>query len=99
MLLWAFLAICGFCIIGEIVTNRFDMFNETLCNTNWYFFPIKLQQMLAIFMTITQQSATIHGSGSIVCRREAFKKVKLTEIQHSHWFGFVFVIENSSIDM
>ena len=77
MLFWSFMAIFGFCILGEIVTSQFDSFNETLCNTNWYLLPNEIQQMLVIFFAFVQQSATIHGAGKTVCKLEAFKKVKL----------------------
>lgn len=75
MLFWSFMAIFSFCLLGEVVINEFDMFNKALCNTNWYFFPIEMQQMLMIFMTFVQQSATIRGTGKTVCRLEVFKEV------------------------
>lgn len=75
MIFWAFVALLGFCMLGEIVTNEFDTFYEGLCNKNWYFFPIELQRMLVIFMPMAQKSVTIHGSGTTLYRLAAFKKV------------------------
>lgn len=78
---WAFFIIFGFCILGEMVTNRFDTFYETLCNTDWYLFPTELKRTLVTFMTIVQKSATIRGSGNIVCKLAAFKKVNFASSQ------------------
>lgn len=76
MSFWSFMAILGFCLLGEIVTIQFDRFNETLCtNTNWYLLPIEMQRMLVVFIAFAQHSVIIRGSGQIVCRLEAFKKV------------------------
>lgn len=68
------MALFLFCFLGDMVTIRSDMFNETLCNTDWYLFPIELQRMMAIFMATVQQPTTV-GNGSAVFNREAFKKV------------------------
>lgn len=79
MSFWSFMAILGFCLLGEIVTIQFDRFYETLCtNTNWHLFPIEMQRMLVIFIAFAQHSAIIRGSGQTVCRLEAFKKVSWT---------------------
>lgn len=88
MIFWSFVALLGFCMLGEIVTNKFDTFYAGLCNKNWYYFPVELQQMLVIFMPIAQKSVTIHGSGTTLCRLEAFKKVMF---RHSIFFRFAFL--------
>lgn len=97
MIFYSFIAILGFCSLGEVVTNRFDTFNEELCNKNWYLFPSELQRMLVIFMSIVQKSVIIHGSGKAACRLEAFKKVKSFAIQFYWCIQYFFInITNSS---
>lgn len=84
LLVWAFFSTFTFCFIGEVMKNQFDTYNETLCNTNWYFFSLEMQQMLMIFLKIVQQSATIHGSGNVVCTREVFKRVSVENTLRSN---------------
>lgn len=85
MTFWSFMAILGFCIVGELVTDRFNIFNSTLCTTDWYGFPIELKRILVIFVAVTQKSVTLHGSGKTAfCRLEAFKKVTAA-LTRSHW--------------
>lgn len=72
---------CSFCLIfflcelGQKVTDQFAKFNTELYQSEWYLFPIGVQQMLATFMLDTQQPVFIRGSGNILCTREVFKKV------------------------
>lgn len=61
--------------MGEMVCHQFNAFNEQLCQTDWYAFPIEVQRMLVIFMLDTEQPALIRGFGNIKCTREAFKNV------------------------
>lgn len=75
------MGILGACMFGEIVTNRFDMFYDAFCNTNWYIFPIELQRILVIFMPIVQKSVLVNGSGKIICRLEEFKKVRYRDLR------------------
>lgn len=75
LVFWSFVVMLLFCFLGEMVTHQFNMFNETLNNTNWYLFPNELQRMLVIFMSITQQSTLIRGYGNNECTRDAFKQV------------------------
>lgn len=81
MIFWAFVAVLGLCILGEIMSNRFDRFYEVLCNRNWYLFSIEMQRMLVIFMPFAQESVTIRGGRTTTCRLETFKKVKYFGIQ------------------
>lgn len=67
------------CELGQMVTNRFGVFNTELYRCHWYFFPIKIQRMLMIFMLDTQQPVFIKSSGNIMCTCEVFKKVAVLE--------------------
>lgn len=71
----SFLIIFSMCEFGEMVNNRFDLFDDELCECKWYTFPIELQKLLLTFMSNTQREAIIRGIGSTECNREAFKKV------------------------
>lgn len=74
--LWSFMSTFILCMLGEIVTDEFDAFYETLCNTiNWHLLPNELRRMLVIFVGATQKPAHVRGYGSTVFTREAFKRV------------------------
>lgn len=65
------------CEFGEMITYKFDTFNEELCESRWYLFSNEMQRMILIFISNTQQPVYIRGYGNIVCARDAFKQVKL----------------------
>ena len=73
---WSFASIFFFCAFGEMVTHQFNVFDDELCQCDWYLFPIEMKRMMIIFMVNTQQPAIIQGFANTVCTREAFKKVK-----------------------
>lgn len=75
LVFWSFVVVLLFCVSGEMVTYQFNMYNEVLNKVNWYTFPVEMQQMLVIFMSITQSSTFIRGYGNIVCTRDSFKQV------------------------
>lgn len=81
MIFWSFVALLGFCTMGEILTQQFDQFYDELCNQNWYSFPVELQQMLVMFIRIAQKSVTIHGSATTLYRLQAFKEASIFGIQ------------------
>lgn len=82
---WSFTLIFVFCMLGEIVTQQFNTFNEVLCRTDWYLLTSELKQMLVILMSIAQKPAYVHGYGNTIFTREAFKKVE----QNSNIVSFV----------
>lgn len=64
-----------FCELGEQVAKQFKIFEDELCECNWYSFPIEMQQMFPIVIMNTQQPVNIRGYGNTLCTREAFRKV------------------------
>lgn len=72
---YSFGAIFGFCEIGERVTHQFNAFNEKLCDSNWYSFPIEIQRIYLVVLVGVQNPSFIYGFAHTVCTREAFKKV------------------------
>lgn len=71
------------CEFGEIVSNQFNVFDGTLCQCNWYAFPIEMQRLLVTFMTSTQRPAIIRGYANTEFTRDAFKSVNYTHIMPS----------------
>lgn len=68
------------CEFGEIVGKQFKLFDEELCQCNWYAFPIDMQQLLVTFMTNTQRTAVFRGFANTECTRETFKNVCILSI-------------------
>lgn len=64
-----------YCEFGAMVTNQFKIFNERLCQCNWYFFPIDVQRIFLIYMLDAQDPIFISGYGNILCTRDSFKNV------------------------
>lgn len=65
------------CEFGEMVGHQFNLFDEELCQCNWYEFPIELQKVLMTFMSSIQRPAIFQGYGGTECTRDEFKKVLL----------------------
>lgn len=63
--------------LGGRVTTQFNVFDEQLCQSRWYLYPIKLQRIVLIFTLDAQQSVPIRGYGTIVCSREFFQSASL----------------------
>lgn len=72
---WAFAFLFLLCEFGEMVTKRFDEFNEQLFQCNWYSFPIEVQILYLKFSLYPQKPTYIRGYGGILCTRDNFKKV------------------------
>lgn len=64
-----------FCEFGEMLTNQFNVFDEELCQCDWYAFPVEIQRMLVIVMINTQQTTALRGYANTFCTRDFFKKV------------------------
>lgn len=62
---------------GERVINKFNEFDDELCEGNWYLFPPEMRKLYLIFMNDTQQPAYMYGFGNILCTRDVFKKVRI----------------------
>lgn len=61
-----------------MVTNRFDKFHDALWQFDWYFMPIKMQQIYLLFMLNCQHPVIIRGLANIWCTRETFKSVSIS---------------------
>lgn len=72
---WAIFTSFAYCEIGERVTQKFNRFDDELRHCHWYLYPIELQRLILIILSVNQQSVVIHGYANTVCTRAAFKKV------------------------
>lgn len=72
---WSFAIVFGICEFGERLTGRFDVFDATLWQCNWYSYPIELQRSLPILMANAQQIPFLKSYGNITCTRDSFKMV------------------------
>lgn len=63
------------CEPGHFCTTRFQKFEDTLGQCDWYALPIELQIMYTTFLSETQNPVNISSYGGIVCGRETSKKV------------------------
>lgn len=80
MVVWVFTTIFFVCELGEDVTHYFNVFDEELCNCDWYLFSLTMKRIYLIVLTGAEQPAVIQGYGSTVCTRAAFKTVIIFSI-------------------
>lgn len=72
---WTLLTIFSVCELGEKVTHHFNVFNEKVCNCDWYLFSHEMKRIFLIVLSGAQQPAVIQGYANTVCTRDAFKSV------------------------
>lgn len=75
-LFWSFLIVFLVCEFGEMFSNRFVVFSDTLDRCHWYLFPIELQRIFIIVVANAQRPTIIHAIGNAQCSREANNKVR-----------------------
>lgn len=85
-LFWGFTVILLVCEFGEMISNRFDLFNDALDQCHWYLFPIEMQRMFIIVTANTQRRMIIHAFGNAQCTREANKTVRFSAVIFFSWF-------------
>lgn len=73
LLFWSIVFIA--CEFGEMVTERFEYFNEAIEQCNWYLFSLDVQRVFVIVLSNTQQSIFLKGFGNIALSRDTFKRV------------------------
>lgn len=79
---WSFAAIFLFCELGERVTNRFDVRNDLIYQSDWYTFPFEIQRTLPTVILAAQQPIGICIFGSARCSRHSFENVSVFFIFH-----------------
>lgn len=66
------------CELCQRIENAFAEIDDMIDQFDWYLFPIEIQRILPIIITMAQKPITIECFGSISCNRDAFKKVSST---------------------
>ena len=77
LLFWSLAMTFVACEFGEMLTNQFCCFNETIEQCDWYAFPHKIQRIFVVVVANTQQPTYIHSFGNIPCSRDSFKRVSI----------------------
>lgn len=63
------------CELAGLITYQVDVPNDEINQFNWYLFPLKIQQILPMFMANAQKTVGLQCFGSANCDRDTFKKV------------------------
>lgn len=63
------------CLLGKLVTDRFNQLPDYLFNTKWYKLPVKVQKYFILLLANTQQPLLFHGFGIYVLDLEKFASV------------------------
>lgn len=71
----AFGVVFIFCEFGERISVLSEEINDTICELDWYSFPLHMQRMMPMILLSTQRPITLTAYGGIGCNRTTFKKV------------------------
>lgn len=77
LIFWSFATIFFFCENAERVTGRFEEIDDSICQSDWYSYPIELQRMIITVMMGTQKPVIVRGFGNLLFTRQSFKQVNL----------------------
>lgn len=66
-----------YCFFGKLTTESFSKMADSLFNSNWQKFPIKLQKDLVLLIGNMQKPLHYHGFGIVVLNLETFCKASL----------------------
>lgn len=72
---WSFCSLALFCHFGEIVSSRFDEIDNAMFQSEWYLFPNRIQRVLPLVISGTQQPVIIRGFGNLLLTDDSFKRV------------------------
>lgn len=73
----AFATVFIACELGQRMTDAFDEIDSTICQFEWYLFPIEIKQILPTIIAIAREPVEVECFGSIACTREVFKNVSI----------------------
>lgn len=63
------------CELGQRGSNAFEDINDIIDQFQWYRFSSEMKRLLPIAFIIVQKPVSVGCFGSVLCDREAFKKV------------------------
>lgn len=72
------------CELGQRLSDAFDDISSAVNLFDWYLFPIQIQRMLPLIIPSTQQPVALACFGSIVCTRDALRKVFVGSIKFTN---------------
>lgn len=64
----------GVCEFAGRISYAFEKISDRVEQLDWYLFPRKIEHMLPLTITFTQQTVEFPCFGSTACDRDAFKK-------------------------
>lgn len=79
-LFWSFAFIYFYCELGQRVSNSFAEIADKIEIFRWYAFPLKVQRMLPIILSVAQREVMVQGYGNLACARIVFKQVNALSI-------------------
>lgn len=75
------IAAFGFtCEVGQMSANQYYDISDDIDNLNWYKYPLEVQKMMPFIILAAQKELAIQCFGSILCLRESFKSVSITQV-------------------
>lgn len=75
LLSWSLIMLFILCEFGELMAQRFERFDETIEQCDWYLYPHDIQRLFVIVLSNTQRSTYLRGFGNVPCARDSFKRV------------------------
>lgn len=72
---WSFVLIYMACDFGEAITTQYTAIDYSICECDWYSFPLEIQKMLPMVMMSTQKAMIVQVFGKVACTRETFNRV------------------------
>lgn len=76
----AFFFLLNVCEFGGRVTTAYDEIDYATLQLSWYKFPVELQNILPVVISIVQDKVQLRGIGSVVCSRGTLQQVRKMEI-------------------
>lgn len=73
---WSFVGVFAVCEFGQKMSNSFDKIEYESGQLRWYYFPIRIHQMMPTFIVVAQQPIELLIIESVSCDRITFKQVK-----------------------
>lgn len=87
--IWGIILVFITCEISQRFSNTFTDLYETVCQLEWYLYPVEVQQIFVLLILYAQKPCEIPFFGSYACSREQFKRVKyyVKLIREYHWLA------------
>lgn len=92
---YPFLAVGIVCEMGQRASDLISEISDTLKQFSWYSFPYEVQRTLPCIIIISNVTFAVECFGSIVCNRDAFKKVAKIQLFMCFFkLNFPYLLDN-----